>query len=145
MSLKVNGKTYDWGDVDVKIPGLALELQEISYDDEVDDEAIYGKGKMPRGYGSGNYKASGKISMLRDDYNDLLDWCKRKGKRFFGIEIPSMVVSYADPGAPTRQDELKRVKFVKRSNKAAQGDKTLQVDIDLLILGEIIQDGVRPV
>ena len=24
MSLKVNGQTYGWGDVDVKIPGLVL-------------------------------------------------------------------------------------------------------------------------
>lgn len=28
--LKVNGKAYDWGDVDVKLPGLVLEVQEIS-------------------------------------------------------------------------------------------------------------------
>lgn len=32
MSLKVNGKAYDWGDVDLKIPGLNIEVQEISYE-----------------------------------------------------------------------------------------------------------------
>ena len=31
--LKVNGKNYDWGDVDVKFPGLVLVVQEISYDE----------------------------------------------------------------------------------------------------------------
>lgn len=72
--LKVNGKAYDWADVDVKFPGLVLQLQEISYDDEQEKEETYGKGSMPRGYGTGNYKASGKISMLRDDYDDLLDY-----------------------------------------------------------------------
>ena len=64
--LKVNGKAYDWADVDVKFPGLVLQLQEISYDDEQEKEETYGKGSLPRGYGTGNYKASGKISMLRD-------------------------------------------------------------------------------
>ena len=45
----------------------------------------------------------------------------------------------------TRIDELKKVHFSKRSNKASQGDKSLTVDIDLMIVGGIIQDGVKPV
>lgn len=145
MSLRVNGKNYDWGDVDVKFPGLVLQLQEISYDDEQEMEESYGRGPKPRGYGTGNYKASGKMSMLRDDYDDLLDYCRARGLAFYGIMIPSIVVSYANDGGRTRIDELKKVKFSKRSSKAAQGDKKLTVDIDLMIVGGIIQDGVRPV
>ena len=145
MSLKVNGKAYDWGDVDVKLPGLALVVQEVSYDDELDMEESYGYGHRPRGYGTGNYKSSGKLTMLRDDYDDVLDYCKATGKPFFGVELPSVVVSYANPGSRTRIDELKRVVFVKRSHKAAQGDKTLSVDIDLMIVGGIVEDGVEPV
>lgn len=143
--LKVNGISYGWGDVDVKIPGLTPVFQEISYDDEQEMEESYGKGGKPRGYGKGNYKASGKVSMHRDDYDDILDYCKATGKPFFGVEFPSVVVSYANPGGRTRIDELKRVVFVKRSHKAAQGDKTLSVDIDLMIVGGIVEDGVEPV
>ena len=143
--LKVNGKAYDWGDVDVKLPGLVLDVQEISYDDEQDMEEVYGRGNKPRGFGTGNYKASGKISLLRDDYDALLDYCKASGLPFYGMEIPSIVVSYANAGARTKIDELKRVKFTKRANKAAQGDKSLTVDIDLMIIGGIIPDGVQPV
>lgn len=143
--LKVNGKAYDWGDVDLKIPGLNIQVQEISYDDELEIEEVYGSGSKPRGYGTGNYKASGKLSMLRDDYDDLLAYCKAKRLAFYEIMIPSIVVSYANDGGRTRIDELKKVKFVKRSNKAAQGDKSLTVDIDLMIIGGIIQDGVKPV
>ena len=145
MSLKVNGKAYDWADVDVKFPGLVLQLQEISYDDEQEMEESYGRGAKPRGYGTGNYKASGKMSMLRDDYDELLAYCKAHGLAFYKMEIPSIAVSYANEGDRTRIDELKKVKFVKRSNKAAQGDKSLTVDIDLMIIGGIIQDGVKPV
>lgn len=143
--IKVNGISYGWGDVDVKIPGLNLVVQEISYDDEQEMEESYGKGNRPRGYGKGNYKASGKISMHRDDYDDLLDYCKATSKPFFGVEFPTVVVSYANPGSRTRIDELKRVVFTKRSHKAAQGDKTLSVDIDLMIVGGIVEDGVEPV
>lgn len=92
MSLKVNGQTYSWGDVDVKIPGLVLVVQEISYDDEQDMEESYGKGNRPRGYGKGNYKASGKMSMLRDDYDDVLAYCKAS---------PSMASSGLPWSSPT--------------------------------------------
>lgn len=143
--LKVNRKSYDWGDVDLKIPGLALQVQEISYDDEDETEEVYGKGRRPRGYGKGNYKASGKMSLLRDDYDELLDYCKKKGISFYALEWPSVVVSYANQGERTRSDELKQVKPIKRSHKAAQGDKTLTVDIDLIIIGGIVEDGVEPI
>lgn len=144
MSLKVNGKAYGWGDVDVKLPGLVLIVQEISYDDEQEMEEQYGRGNRPRGYGVGNYKASGKMSLLRDDYDDMLAYCKAKKTPFYNLEIPSIVVSYANEGERTRIDELKKVKMIKRSNKAAQGDKSLTVDIDLMIVGGIVQDGVEP-
>mgnify|MGYP000768839672 CR=1 FL=1 len=145
MSLKVNGKAYDWGDVDLKIPGLAVQVQEISYDDEMDMEETYGRGSKPRGYGTGNYKASGKLSLLRDDYDDLLAYCKAKGTPFYKMEFPSIIVAYANDGGRTVIDELKKVRPIKRSNKAAQGDKSLKVDIDLMIIGGIFQDGVEPV
>ena len=45
----------------------------------------------------------------------------------------------------TKIDELKKVKFSKRSNKAAQGDKSLTVDVDMMIVGGVYQDGVAPV
>lgn len=143
--LKVNGRTYSWGDVDVKVPGLVVVAQEISYDDEQEMEEAYGKGTRPRGYGKGNYKASGKISMLRDDYDDILDYCRRTKTPFFGIELPMVVVSYGNDGGRTRMDVLKKVVFTKRSHKAAQGDKSLTVDIDMMIVGGIVEDGVEPV
>lgn len=145
MSLIVNGKAYDWGDVDIKLPGLALEVQEISYDDELEKEVAYGKGSRPRGYGCGNYKASGKMTVLRDDYDAILDYCKQQGVPFFDLEFPKIIVSYANDGDRTRQDVINRVSFSKRSNKASQGDKALKVDIDLMIAGMIEHDGVAAI
>lgn len=51
---------------------------------------------------------------------------------------------YANEGERTRIDELKKVVPIKRSHKAAQGDKSLTVDIDLMIVGGIVEDGVEP-
>jgi len=146
MSLIVNGKAYDWGDVDIALSGLSgLQPTEISYDDELEKELVYGAGYKARGYGRGNYKTNAKITVSRDDYDIILDYCKRVGKKFYEIEVPKIVVSYANDGGKTRIDVLNKAQFTKRSMKASQGDKELSVDIDLLVVGTITQDGVEPI
>lgn len=120
-------------------------MQEISYDDELEKEVAYGKGQRPRGYGEGNYKSEGKLSLLRDDFDDLLQYCKSKNMGLYKIVIPKIVVSYADGGGRTRTDVLNTVTFTKSSHKNAQGDKALKVDLDFLIVNGIDRDGVKPI
>ena len=105
----------------------------------------YGKGRKPRGFGTGNYKAEGKVSLLRDDYDALIDYCKSKNKALFDLLIPKIVVSYANEGDRTRSDTLSKVTFTKRSHKAAQGDKNLKVDLDMIIVGGIESDGMKAI
>lgn len=143
--LKVNGKAYDWGDVDIKLPGIVTEVQEISYDDELEKELVYGKGSKPRGWGNGNYKASGKITLLRDDFEAINEYCKMQGIPFYGLVLPKVVVSYAQGDGKIITDVINRVSFTKRSIKAAQGDKSIKVDLDLMIGGVIEWDGNTPV
>lgn len=143
--LKVNGKAYDWGDVDIKLPGIVTEVQEISYDDELEKELVYGKGSKPRGWGNGNYKASGKITLLRDDFEAINEYCKKQSIPFYGLVLPKVVVSYAQGDGKIITDVINRVSFTKRSIKAAQGDKSIKVDLDLMIGGVIEWDGNAPV
>lgn len=140
----INGKAYDWGDVSVKIPGLELEVQEISYDDELEKEVVYGKGQRPRGYGEGNYKSEGKLSLLRDDFDDLIAYCKQQGVGLYKLLIPKIVVSYANGGGKTKTDVLNMVTITKASAKNAQGDKSLKIDLDFIIVNGIERDGVKP-
>ena len=135
----INGKCYDWSSVDINVSGMdSIELQEISYDDEQELEVIYGKGGKVRGFGTGNQKNSVKISLLREDFNEMIRVIKSKGyKSFYKYIIPKITVSYADDGAETTTDILTNVKFSKRSLKAAQGDKSMKVDLDGMAIGGI--------
>ena len=127
----INGKVYDWSDIDIGIDGLEnMEVQEISYDDGEEDEPIYGKGGRQRGYGTGNYSATVKITLLREDYDALCRFIKKKGKRFFRYVIPKITVSFANEDSGITTDVLKNVKFNKRSFKQAQGDKSNTVSLD---------------
>lgn len=143
--LKVNGKAYDWGDVNLQLPGIVTEVQEISYEDELEKEVVYGEGSKPRGYGTGNYKTTGKISLLKDDFEAITDYCKANGIPLYRLELPKVIVAYAKGDGQIVTDVLNRVSFTKVGDKAAQGDKNFKVDIDLLIAGTIVRNGVEPV
>jgi len=140
----INGKCYDWSSVTINVSGMdSIELQEISYDDEEEVEAIYGKGGKIRGYGTGNQKNSVKLSMTREDFNEMIRVIKSKGyKNFYKYIIPKITVSYADDGVATTTDVLTNVKFSKRSLKAAQGDKSMKVDLDGMAMGGIKMNGL---
>lgn len=140
----INGKCYDWSSVTINVSGMdSIELQEISYDDEQEMEAIYGKGGKIRGYGTGNQKNSVKLSMTREDFNEMIRVIKSKGyKSFYKYTIPKITVSYADDGVATTTDVLTNVKFSKRSLKAAQGDKSMKVDLDGMAMGGIKMNGL---
>lgn len=141
----INGKVYDWGDVSIKLPGLELEAQEINYNDELEKEVAYGKGQKPRGYGEGNYKADGKVTLLKDDFDDLVNYCKSQGVAFYKLVVPKIVVSYANLMQKTKTDTLNTVTFTKVSQKDAQGDKSLKVDIDFIIVNGIERDGLKAI
>jgi len=121
-----------------------IEPSEISYDDENDVEVIYGKGGKIRGYGTGNKKNSVKLSMLREDFNEMCEVIKKNGyKHFYDYIIPKIVVCYADSGTETCTDTLTKVVFSKRSFKAAQGDKSIKVDLDGMAIGGIKINGME--
>jgi hypothetical protein len=141
----INGKSYDWADVAVKLPGLDIEVQEISYDDELEKEVVYGKGNRPRGYGTGNYKSEGKLSLLKDDFDDLVAYCKRRNVALYKLVIPKVIVSYANETQKTKTDELSTVILTKTSQKNAQGDKSIKVDVDFIIVNGITRDGLKPI
>lgn len=140
----INGKCYDWSSVDIGLTGMdSVELQEISYDDERELEPVYGKGGKIRGYGTGNQKNSVKLSMAREDFDEMIRVMKKQGvKSFYKCMIPKITVSYADEGAETVTDVLTNVVFSKRSLKAAQGDKSMKVDLDGMAVGGIKISGM---
>lgn len=142
---RINGKSYDWSDLSVRTDVGDLTLQSIDYGDELEKELVYGQGNLPRGYGRGNYKASCKISMLLDDYEDIENACKQKGVPLYGLAIPKIVCSYANTGSRPRVDEITNCTISKVDNKAAQGDKSMPVDIELLVAGVVVRNGVKPV
>lgn len=131
MDPLINGKCFDWADVTIGVTGMEnIEISEISYDDEQEAELIYGRGGKPRGYGTGNQKNSVKVTVHREDFNEMCRVIKKRGKSFYSFSIDKITISYANEDSSTSTDVLRGVKFTKRSLKAAQGDKEMKVDLE---------------
>ncbi|MGD9809638.1 MAG: hypothetical protein AB7E76_02840 [Deferribacterales bacterium] len=136
----INGVMYDWESVEIQLPnGTAYGVTEISYDDEQAIEARYGKGSKPRGYGRGNYKGSGSMTMDRDEYERLR---KSLGGSVYKADPFPVVSSYGNDDQPTVTDTLPKCKITKQSTSSKQGEsKASEMKLDFEILEPIKWDG----
>ena len=121
--MSINGRQYDWEDMHIVLPhGEAVGISEIKYTDGQSIEARYGRGAVPRGYGRGNYEASGSMVLDRDE------WEKFRESIMDGIDIfdhlPfTIVVAYANNDMGIIVDTLKSCKITKfDGGGASQGD-----------------------
>ena len=139
----VNGIYYGWSDITLKMPGLDLGAQSIDYDDELEKELVYGAGSLPHGYGRGNYKGNCKITFLKEEFDEFAAWCKSQGVGIYSVEVPKVIVSYAKDGERIRNDVINRLTPSKVTNKGAQGDKSLTVEVEFLVYGQIVRDVLK--
>lgn len=121
--MSANGRHYDWEDISVTLPGgEAVGITEIKYSDEQSIEARYGKGSVPRGYGRGNYSASGSMVLDRDEWQRLVEGLTTSGG-IYDHEPFTIVVNYANNDMGQITDTLKGCKITKfDGGGAAQGD-----------------------
>ena len=130
----INGNLHDWASMTIMFPsGLVIGIQSIDYDDECPIEERYGKGRTPRGYGRGNYKATAKMELDLDEAERLK--LALGGSYYDGLPFP-IVVSYAPDLQPTVVDVLPLCKIVKVSTGSKQEDKNAggrKFDLKLLL------------
>ncbi len=142
----INGKRYSWEDVTITLPhGPLIDVDSIEYSDKKEAEAVYGKGSTPRGYGEGNYSAEGKVSLLKEEFDRLVDFAQKKGVALYRLPPFEITVSYGNTDEPSRTDVLRACKITETSAKAAQGDKSMKVDLSVLILNGVVREGLEPV
>ena len=138
--MTINGRTYDWEDVTITLPsGVLIDVEEITYEDEREIEAVYGKGSKPRSYGRGNYKAQGTLKMQRPEFLRMIADVGDYNNKPIVISV-----DYAEDDQPAQNDKLKDCLFTKRSFSAAQGDTKLVVELDFNILTGIYATGKSP-
>lgn len=123
--MAINGNLYDWESVEIQLPnGTVIGIESISYNDERPITPRHGKGSTPRGYGRGNYKASGSMELDLDEAERLR---KALGGSVYGGKPFVIIISYGTDDQPTVTDTLPDVKIVKKDSGAKQGDENTGV------------------
>ena len=129
------------GSTEIKLPsGTAGGVSEINYSDEKGVEPRYGKGAVARGYGRKNYKASGSLTMDREEFEKLKT---SMGGNVYKKPV-NIVVSYGNDDMPSVTDTLPDVMFTKSdsSNTKQDSDNVSQMKLDFIILSPIKWGGV---
>lgn len=136
----INGNRFDWESIEIALPsGIAIGINEISYSDERPIEPRYGKGGIPRGFGRKNYKASGNMTLDREDADRLR---LALGGSVYKGQFP-ITVSYANDDQATVVDVLPGCKIIKTDTGSKQGDDNAgQLKYDFAILEPIKWGGV---
>jgi len=134
--MPINGRYYDWEHISIQVKGVPLaDVLSIDYEDSEKVNAIFGKGRTPRGYTKGNWEGSGKLTLLREEY-DRLRAAAPEGN-VFKLEPFDIVVSY-DKGMATVTDTLKDCLFTKRSFGGVEQDtEKVTVELEFTVLGGV--------
>lgn len=144
--MAANGKSYDWESITVTGPtGIVAGITEIKYTDGQAITARYGRGSVPRGYGRGNYEASGSFVMDRDEWERLKAALVASSSGGIYDHTPfTIVVSYANDDIGVTTDVLKACKITKfDGGGGAQGDDNVSpLSCELTILEPIVWGGV---
>lgn len=135
--MPINGRYYDWEHISIQVKGVPLaDVLSIDYEDSEKVNAIYGKGRTPRGYTKGNWEASGKLTLLREEY-DRLRAAAPEGN-VYKLDPFDIVVSYDKGNGTAVTDTLKDCLFTKRSFGGVEQDtERITVELEFVVLGEI--------
>jgi len=134
--MPINGRYYDWEHISIQVKGIPLaDVLSIDYEDGEKVNAIFGKGRTPRGYTKGNYEGSGKVTLLREEY-DRVRAAAPEGNPL-KLEPFDIVVSYEKEGS-TVTDKILDCLFTKRSFGGVEQDtEKVTVELEFTILGGV--------
>ena len=120
-----------WNSVTLNIFGRDVEgISEVSYDDTIDKELIYGAGKMPIGVGEGDYKAKFGLKLYQEEVIAIMD-SLLPGVRLQDIIGTDVIVQYTY-NTRIYKDIIRNVEFTKVGRAVKKGDKTVEQTVEVI-------------
>ena len=127
------GKMQGWNSITVNLLGRDVEgITQFSYNDSVEMENAYGGGMFPVGRGEGNYVAENpKLTLYKEEW-DAIQKAIPPGTRIQEIEPFDVIVIYKQKSGLITKDIIRNCQFTGRGVEAAQNDKTLIYEAELI-------------
>lgn len=127
----INGKSYSWSDIKLILFGQrVVGITSIDYEEEQEKENIYGAGNSPVSRGTGNKKPTASITLSSEEVS-ALEAAAPNGN-VCDIPMFDIVVNYTNNNR-TETHVLKNCEFTKDSRKSKQNDKSIEVEMPLIL------------
>ena len=120
-----------WNSATMNFYGRDVEgIAEISYDDEVDKELIYGAGQFPIGTGEGDYKPKFGLKLYQEEVIAMMDSLP-PGVRIQQALPVDVIVQY-EYNTRIYKDIIRNVEVKKIGRAVKKGDKTVEQTIEVI-------------
>jgi len=128
----INGLLYSWSDIRVILLGRILTgITAIDYKDGQTTKGVMGRGKKRVGRVSGNYQASGSITLLMDEV-EALNRSLPAGQSIYDIPPFDIPVAYVNPENILVTHILKQCVFLEQNRESKAGEvKEIEVKLPL--------------
>lgn len=128
----INGKSYEWSDIQVMILGVPVTgITNIEYEEKQAMENIYGAGENVVSRGYGKVEPTAKITLLMEEVENIM--AVAPFGRLNKIPEFDIVVIYIDDALVLRKHKIRNVRFTGNNRKSSTGDTSIPVDLDLII------------
>jgi hypothetical protein len=142
----VRGRRYAHSSIEIAIvlPGGAaevfVEVTDVSYDDTLEEELVYGTNPAPLGRTRGQYDpGEASMTMTKQSADVLID---RLGDGYMEQEI-NVVVKYSDVGLPVTTDTLELCRVVGLAQSSSSGPEAVMTEVKLKPL-TVLRNGHTP-
>lgn len=141
----INGHRFDFSSIEFNLNAVrSLGVTEIEYEDDLEPGEVRANRAQVYGFTRGQYKARGKITMLKEEADIFLAALVVSGGGGYMEAVFTAVVSYAEALAGQLQtDVLEGARVVKVSDRHTQGNEGLKVEFEL-VMNHITRNGKSP-
>lgn len=148
QQLLVNGNLVSGGDISIDLGyGSVVGAQEISWEEKQEHTLRYGKGFLPVGSTKGKYEASGKLKIVKDEFDsNFLTWIESNSNNGTPMGMPpfDITVTYDVDGGGSSTTRLMGCLFNSLSETSTMGGEgtDLSVELDFICMKPIERDTV---
>jgi hypothetical protein len=125
-----NSKQYEWNDISVNILGRNVKgLLGLEYNIKTEKKPLYGRGNKPLSIQSGNKSYDGQITLLKSEFDAMLDAVKAVDRNNDLTDISFDIVWCFARGTTIHTSIILGVEIEDYGNAMKQGDSMMEIKL----------------
>lgn len=128
-----NSREYEWADLTLVLGGKDIAtIRAVKYEESIEREAIYAKGREPVAIQSGNKAYKGEIAVLQSGYEAMV---KAGNGSILSLSVDGLF-GYGNPSAGDAPlyDRAEGICFLTAPKDIKQGDKFQEIKLPFIFL-----------